>query len=582
MLKQTLFIITASLALLALGSCGTSNLGTGAPVLDGTGHAVAGFQLDVMPETYGFGGSADGFALAANPELSTDSHLVVDINVTDAQNLKSLYLRLQYDAAHYRAMVVEPTTLMGDKSELLKIMALEGPGIMQYGQTLPHQDLQVGFSGSGTVAQISFRREAEPMVKAVLVAPGPSPFSRVSDLSFNGVDTLTWSFASQGDYDQNGEVNAADLARIAQNLNEVSPGGLGTPFPYNTAESQIDGGNDGLINGSDLTPIGQNLRKSCLGGFHVFKSASAADAPAAPFIGPNGAGAVELGIVQVADAVNLAQGSTQRLSFSFTIAAPAPNDFYWVRAFDEAGAAGIASNVAGGNPAALPALSLVTAAQSGSGTQADPYVFLDTTDYTFQLLDTPGGADVSTDPNTVFSVTPATAGTFAQNVLNVTDALVGDFLVTATYNGVQNHSSSDIYVHVGTIPGGNAPVIDKDPADADWAGVTGTGADDANAYILHTSTFNPDTDSDGVYELVFSLQALDGAGGPVIPNANLDWDAFPPFCVADPNAFTQDATAGTFQAWTFTSGYLFAQDPAQPGAPGKSNDLYVAVQSLPN
>ena len=44
--------------------------------------------------------------------------------------------------------------------------------------------------------------------------------------------------------------------------------------------------------------------------------------------------------------------------------------------------------------------------------------------------------------------------------------------------------------------------------------------------------------------------------------------------------YSTGAAAGDFQVWSFSDGYLFAQDPANPGAPGKSNSLYVAVQSL--
>jgi hypothetical protein len=577
MLKHKLLIIIAGLALLALGSCGTSNIGTGGPGLGGA-HGVADFHLDVMPETYDFGATASDVYLSIDPKMQTDTHVVVDVNVEGAQGLKTLYFNLQYDPALYRPMVVEPTTAMGDKANLLTLMGVIAPGHLQYGQTLVHQDLQVGLTGTATVAQISFRKESDTALRGTS-APPDSNLSRITSLTFDGVDTLTWFYAFQGDYGQDGEVSVADLTPLGQNFKEISPAGLPNPFPITMAESQVDGDNNGQCNINDLTWIGQNLGKNALGGFHVFRSANQADAPTTA-TGPNGAGAAEIGVVQVGDALNLAQKSTERLRYEFTIAAPVANDFYWVRPFDSNGAAGIASNVAGGNPAALPALSLTTAAESGSGTAADPYVFLDTTNYTFTLLDAPGGNDVSTDPLTTFNVSVPAAGTFTGNVLDVAAGFQGDFVVTGTYNGNQNHNSSDIYVHVGTVVPGNTPVIDKDPADPDWTGVTGDGQTEATAYILHTSTFNPDSaDADTFYDLVFSLQATDGPGGAVIPNANLDWDCFPPFCVAD---FTTYSTTGTFQAWDFTSGYLFAQDPAQPGAPGKSNDLHVAVQSLPN
>ena len=576
MLKNKLFVAVAALALLALGSCSTANVGTSAPVLPD--HATSAFQVQVLDGTYDFGASAKGVyaTLDPSPQLDKD-HVVLNLHVDGAQGLKNFFVRVKYDPTQYRAMVVQPTKLMGDASSLLSLYVPDGKGNLDYGQTLVNEDYQVGFTGSGIMAQVSFTKQPELIARHVS-AVADKPLSAVNNLVFDGANTLTWSFANQGDYDQNGSVGIADITGLGKHFNH-STNGAG-PFPWTSSDSASDGNNDGACTINDLTPLGANLNKSILGGYHVYHSASAADYPATA-LGANGAGAADLGVVAFSTAAG--DRNVVRVTFTSNVAAPVANDFYWVRPDDGAGAIGIASNLVGGNPAALPALSLntgVSPAQSGSGTQADPWIMLDTNNYTYTLLDTPGGTDKSTDPGTTFVVTPSTAGTFTANVLDIATGFTGDFTVTASFNGVFNHPSSNQYSHVGGVLPGNQPNIIKDPTDGNWTNVTGTGADDTNAYVLHTSTFNPDADSNGSYDLTFKLAATSGVGGAAIPNANLDWSAFPPFVPFDAAAFTADATAGTFQAWQFSDGYLFAQDPAQPGAPGKSNSLYVSVQSL--
>jgi hypothetical protein len=58
---------------------------------------------------------------------------------------------------------------------------------------------------------------------------------------------LTWQHYHQGDYDQNGEVNSADMVRIAAHFGQTSA----NP----NWQSVIDGDDNGVINISDLTPI---------------------------------------------------------------------------------------------------------------------------------------------------------------------------------------------------------------------------------------------------------------------------------------------------------------------------------------
>lgn len=572
MLKFVFLAVTAA-ALLALGSCGTNNATSVDPDFGNGNNTASSFQLDVMDETFDFGATAQDLTLAVSAE--TDTHVVVDVVATGAQGLKALYFALEYDPAKYQPMVVEPTDAMGDKADLLRLMAVERPGRMQYGQTLVHQEYQVGFTGSATLAQVSFRKDLVNLVRGTSTPPGPQPASQVTTLEFDGVDQLTWYYAFQGDYGQDGVVSVSDLTPLGANFNEVAPGGLNTLFPIDSVESQVDGDSNGGLFITDLTPIGANIGKDALGGFHVYASSTAADYPS-PVTASNGAGATDLGSVLVSAADNVGAKVTQRLAFTFTVGAPVANDVYWVRAVDSAGAPGIASNFAGGDPSNFPALSLdpLTPADSGAGTQANPYLDdADTTDYNFILLDAPGGNDVTGDAKTVFSVTPASAGTFTGNVLDVTGS--GSFFVSATYDGIPNHPSTNIYFTIGGAPPAAKPFIQPDDADADWATVVGTGVDLTNAYILRTDTFN------STYTMEFTLKATENnAAGNLLVNSALNWDCFPPFVVSNAAAFTDDATAGTFSVWNFSDGYLFAQDPTQAAPNDVSNQLWVGVLSL--
>lgn len=75
---------------------------------------------------------------------------------------------------------------------------------------------------------------------------------KVDDFSANAV----WTYRNVGDYDQNSEVNVADLSSLGSNLNKntVSP---------DWAKAQVaDGDRNGEINVSDLTPLGSHLTNS--------------------------------------------------------------------------------------------------------------------------------------------------------------------------------------------------------------------------------------------------------------------------------------------------------------------------------
>jgi hypothetical protein len=183
----------------------------------------------------------------------------------------------------------------------------------------PAQDVRLQFELSGAGRSVS-------------VAP-TGPDNIVTDLTVvdmgGGQVALGWTEINKGDLDLNGEVNAADLAPIAQNFN--SSYNAADPFRRNFPAYWIDGDGNGVINGADLTPIGQHY-KSAVAGYNVRRNGALIPgaAPGEPTILP---------------------GTAQKfpgLPRHYTLTtAGLPTDSWVVNAVDFSGTAGVNS---AGNP----------------------------------------------------------------------------------------------------------------------------------------------------------------------------------------------------------------------------------------
>jgi hypothetical protein len=94
----------------------------------------------------------------------------------------------------------------------------------------------------------------------------PDDKCRVTDLVITPTATnyiLSWSYRNPGDYDQNGEVNSADLVTIAQHF-----GARDTDADWAHA-SLADGDDNGEVTISDVSPIAANYRNA-VAGYGVF------------------------------------------------------------------------------------------------------------------------------------------------------------------------------------------------------------------------------------------------------------------------------------------------------------------------
>jgi hypothetical protein len=545
----------AALVLMAI-ACGTNNVGT----LSDPQHGASGFSLNVLTNDPIPGSSAQSYNITTE-DYGQD--VVVHVNAVGAQSLKGIYFDMTYDPAHYRPMIVDPAKAMGSRSDLICLQIFKDRGTVHYGQILTNWEWRTGFTGDATVASVLFKKM--PTIAVRNVSTPPSDANSAPNLVFNGTDTLTWYYYNTGDYSQDFQVAVSDIAVLGAHWNDapVAP----AFYPEDTIQSVVDGKRDGGINIGDLTPIGANFGKTMLGGYNVYHSALSTDYPTVPPYTPVAVDAAHL-LGNVARTAATGNKATNRLAFSYTIVAPVANDYYWVRPNDGATTPmdGTPSTLAGGPPAAVT-LVLITPAISGTGTVADPYQVNITTDYGLQVLDA-ASADI-TDSASFTDVDNAVAFTGEGSVtvtFNVDDTFVGPtFSITATVGP----DSDTLFFTLGGAPGADVDIW-PDPADTDWAAVTGTGTD-VDPYVI------PEVVAPGVYP-DYTMQADDlaavgadhSAGNPIALNL-LTWDAFPPFIVT----WTAD---GVFQPNAFTSEYVFARLTSDDTP---SNNAFVEVHALP-
>jgi hypothetical protein len=522
--------LLATALLTAMLGCGTQNVGIPAS----PGRDTAAFKLKVLDDSFVGGASASDISLKVE-EFGQD--VMVSITATKAVDLKALYVGIDYNPEAYRPLTAAPAMSLPGKADYISMSYLKDRGTMWYGQVLTNYEWRPGVSGDAVLATAVFRKGRMSDVRSISTPPiAPSePTTAIWD----GTDTLSWYFHHKGDYDQNSEVNIADLTPIGNNFGEASPGGFAEPL----SESVVDGDDNGEINIADLTPIGQCFGRSAAS-WNVYSSDNSADYPAA-------------GV--------LVGTAADRKHFSLQDATLPMSGFYWVRPSDGS-TDGIPSNLVGTNPALLPEIILTNPPATGSGTNADPYILDPAVDYIFQLNDTPGGTDVTSDPLTDWTSWDATdESASGDNIYNILDSYPGPGNIGLFASYQSTNSGNQIFVNLATPPSGDLFIL-ADPADTDWTGVTGAGTV-ADPYITADSGFNTDTLM--VFDFIANTVA-DGSGT-AIDVATLTWGANPPFIV--------DFLAGPGKIKTngFTTGYVSATD----GVPTESNQVYVENHLLP-
>ncbi len=188
--------------------------------------------------------------------------LLATVTAEQVQGLKALYLALDHDAA-LEAGGIQPGTWATGNS--LQLAVTPEAGHSEAGIVLIDPDNTAGFSGSGVLAQISFR----PVEPALARTGSMAPLNQNNkiDFSYDPASGLCyWFYQNQGDYDQNGVVNISDLTPLAIHFGKTA---AGTGFDYSSVESAVDGDGNGAINISDISPIGVNFGNS-IDSFNIY------------------------------------------------------------------------------------------------------------------------------------------------------------------------------------------------------------------------------------------------------------------------------------------------------------------------
>lgn len=337
--------LLCGLLIAGVAACG------GAPRPEGKPEAPGPFVVRLLP---------DGFAPPPRTSLVVSrrgADLEACLSLLDAERIKALYVELAFDESVYEPVSARSTGLLwagAGPGAGIELAVLDQPGRAIHGQLLARPSNHRGFSGSGAAVRFFFRERRRPLLPVRRANLAPATEASRAALSMDALNTaLNWTYYCQGDFDQNGEVNIADLTPLGIHF------GQSGPFLPNSVEAVVDGDGNGEINLADLTAIGLNYGRRVTA-YRIFESANAADYPA---------GNDSPSTIQALGSTELHAGdpTQERLRYSFTLNEIGAGNFYWVRPIDgaplDAGASeGTPSNmVSDADPGNLPPVAVVAA-----------------------------------------------------------------------------------------------------------------------------------------------------------------------------------------------------------------------------
>ena len=276
--------------------------------------------------------------------------LELDLIVSNAKELRSLAVEISYDPLLWQLSSAEQTGLLGNPDQLIEHSIEVRPGLLAHGQVLLRPGTRSGFSGSGRIARFQLVARTGQLERSI---------SRINE-DVQAVEwdegswSLSWNYANTGDYDQNSEVNIADLTPIGIHFGEIVTDPL-------SSQAIIDGDGNTEINIADITPIGINYGSS-IAGYRIWELA-------AP---PDWAGVVDtpvLAEVTIAEATGLPAQDLLQFSYSYA----ADPGYRWLRlAPFNAEETGTPTDYIFTYPSIQPSLALADPGSlSGSGTEAD-------------------------------------------------------------------------------------------------------------------------------------------------------------------------------------------------------------------
>ena len=486
----------AYLALLTLCSCSGSS---GQLSTETVQSRSGSFLLQVLEESFIDEGAAGRIELTTR---YAGQELIAEVRSVDARGLKALYFEMEYDALRFTPLSAEATGELGAAESIIELAVLSERGSVQHGQVLANWDRQSGFSGDAVLARLRFAQRpfGAGSARGVSVPPLNEKSITPTILREDPPDIeLLWFYTNNGDYNQDGLVGIADLTPLGLHFGESPPA---SPL---SLLAQIDGDGNGEINISDLTPIGQNFGSSVNGGYNLYRSANIADYPAAP-----AAESTIPAFEHIEFSALLGDPALQRLAYNHAAPAPAGAEYFWVRPLDSAGTEGIPGNLTLRPQPSTLAISLVTPALDGDGSELLPYFLMPGESYELMLTHGVDG-NVTDSEFTFFSVElpggvigeegpPAQWNPETNSVETIADE-EGVFVVDATY-GSQN---ADAAIYFRVIDPDNVLPIASFSADVDEGtapfpvNLDASTSGDSDGFI---ERYEWDMDGDGTFETI--------------------------------------------------------------------------------
>jgi hypothetical protein len=187
-----------------------------------------------------------------------DSAWLLELHSTSAAPANSLLLEARFDPVWQ----VEQARQLCAEGEL-NLLVSSTPGVLALGVIMPD-----GKSlAAGPLLQARLVRRAGPAWRSASAVPGGDS-GKVLDLreaeEGPGFLNLDWSYQNRADYDQNSEVNIADLTPLSTRLGESTLDGN-----LDEQDRVLDGDGNTEVNIADITPLGVNFL-NLVSGYRIY------------------------------------------------------------------------------------------------------------------------------------------------------------------------------------------------------------------------------------------------------------------------------------------------------------------------
>lgn len=266
MSRKILIAIIGCLALLTT-ACSTTNQGITEPAKN---DAVSSFSVDALN---GNGTFTPSFTVSEN-----DNSAVVTIEAVGADDLVTAALELNYDASRYTPERVEFSDFLGSVENTFNFSMTNQAGVVPVGISQIIDSGVTPVVGSGLLATVYFsnRPFSGDRSSSKAVTGGVNAVELgITPVDGNNV-MLNWDEKNVGDYDNNGEVNVADITPLGINLGK-SRADASNPAEFDV----VDGDGNGLITVSDITPIGAYYGNAIVG-YSVYLVQNGSESSATP------------------------------------------------------------------------------------------------------------------------------------------------------------------------------------------------------------------------------------------------------------------------------------------------------------